>query len=971
MEQLSLFEERFREHFETLSSDRIEGPIFLIEHGLTQGEVSELLRAVGTRGNAVGFRSEMWRSYQLSLGVALTEFGYQYRGAGTEFWGFAERGLGVEISLSERPEITSTFKHLSRDYDIATPLNDRWSEAFGHIAWPIRNAMVSREIHSPLAGLIRRALHNKNALVLNAGFVSSLRYLASGLSSKRLEAWLSDESFALSVVRALADGSARDLQIEPTFMERLDEDLRRNREVRRLSLSTRVAKQASNLAPRKLPLPLYQLLIHHDEPVGLGIRGPALNTEELAHVAALTNGESREAILSIGGRSVPLRDFISGETIFLGRPRNLPSPNLAGISDLSETITNLVLPSESFLFFNIGSDGYQPQILSGSPLSGDAPFFELRLAEADQDDWGSAVYGLRANSSEGAARLSANGIAIAQREIVEFFGGATLIQLKTELSQVEGHDLWVKAKTGSVDIEIRAPEGEVLSSSSLPNGGWVKIDVRDKPCSLHLSDGLNKHAVELTFRASRGVEPLGIGLSPQELTLNDVGAGVGSIGLKAPSRLDGATVRVSLTDVNGNTVKCETAVETIPSVVGFSGPGMHAIREAAQRWSYSGKAATLRAEVTGLASIVRLLPVRHQEWMFNETERTWETSHGKKAQSLVLDPSSNPVSPCQPVTPAASEMELFLPDIYDDQRLNSGVFIFNTRQIHLNEIGPANPLQIRKNRIAGEEWDGLIGASEALVAWQTATATNVVSDGIMRRVGSLVEDGIVEALCGKGWLSAEKRLRFVNGGFHRRLVHFALERKLAVGNDNFDEIDDAETKVLEKCLLSAFKEILPNPSALVVPDGDEWPDLDNAVNSAWTNLARHLEEAEGITVDGDCIVFDGEWQKAVVDAHEADYLRPLARKILPVSRSFGLLQLPYLETSFDDLISELNSLHTDVQRVGRHISPEALRALLSLFLRPSQIVEDPDWRSHIARFASDRFSARAVRYVALRYGAVH
>ncbi|MEP1612059.1 MAG: hypothetical protein ABJL72_09065 [Roseobacter sp.] len=971
MKKLSVFEERLRGHFKVLSSDRIGEPVFLIEHGLAQGVVSELLKAVGAFGNAVGFRSEMWRPYRLSLGVALTEFGYQYRGAGTEFWGFAERGLGVEISLSERAEITAVFKRLSRDYDIAIPLNDRWSEAFGHIAWPIRNAMVSREIHSPLASLIRRALRNNNALVLNASFVSSLRYLASGLSSKRLEAWLSDEGLALSVVRALADGSARGLKIEPTFMGRLDEDLRRNREVRQLSLSARVAKHAANLVPRKLPRPLYQLLIHEGEPVGLGIRGPALNTEELAHVAALTDGESREAILSIGGRSVPLRDFLSGETIFIGRPRKLPTPDLTGISGLSETIANLALPAESFLFSDIGSDGYQPQIPPGSRISDDVPFFELRLEETDQDDWGSAVYGLRANSPEGTAKLLANGIAISQREIVEFFGGATLVQSKTELSQVEGHDLWLKAETGLFDIEVRAPEGEVMSSISLPNGEWVRIDVRDKPCSLHLTDGHNKHSVELTFRSRGGVEPLGIELFPQELTLNDVGAGVGSIGLKAPSRLDGATVRVSLTDVNGNTVTCEAAVETMPSVVGFSCTGMDAIRQAAQKWSYSGKTATLRAEVTGLASTVRLLPVRHQEWMFNEKERTWETSEGKHAQSLILDPSLNPVSPCHTVASAASEVGLFLPDIYDDQRLNAGVFVVNARQIHLYEIGPKKVLQIRKNRISGKESDGLIGASEALVAWQTATATNVVSDGIRRRVGSLVEDGVVKALCGEGWLSTEKRLQFVKGGFHKRLVHFALERKLAAGNNNFDEIDDAGTAVLEKYLLSAFKETLPNPSALVVPDGDEWPDLDNAVNSAWTMLGHHLEEAEGINVDGDCIVFDGEWQKAVVDAREADYLRPLARKIIPITRSFGLLQFRYLEASFDDLISELNDSHTDVQRVRRHISPEALRTLLSLFLLPSQIVEDPDWRSHVARFASDRFSARAVRYAALRYGAVH
>jgi hypothetical protein len=971
MEQLSLFEARLAKHFHALGSDRVEGPVFLIEHGLLPAEVAELLRAVGRRGNAVGFKSETWRPYGLSLGVALTEFGYQYRGTGTEFWGFAERGLRAEIAPFERPEITSVFKLLSRDYDIATPLNDRWSDAFGHIAWPIRNALVSREIHSPLATLIRRTLRDKNTFVLNAGFITSIREVASGLSSKRLEAWLSDESLALAVVRALADASARDLQIEQTFMERLDEDLRGNREVRQLSLATRAARRTANCAPKKFPGALYQLLVQDNEPVGLAIRGPVLNTEELAYVSDLTNGESRDAVLSIAGRSITLRNFVSGETIFLGRPRELPAPDLVGISDLNDTIARLVRPSDSLVFLNTGCDGYQPQVPLGSYISDDAHFFELRLAEADPQDWGSAVYSLRANSPEGAVRLSANSIAIAQRQLAEFFGGATLVQLDKELSLVEGHDLWIKAQVGSVELEVKAPDDTVLQSRSLPQSEWVHIDVADKSLSLHLTDGHRREVVELTLRANGGIAPLCLEVSPQDLTLNDIGAGLGSLELRAPTKLDGASVRVSLTDSKGNAVTSEITVETLPAVVSFSADHMSAIREAAQRWSYSGNSAVLVAEVPGLASVTRLLAVRRQDWLFDETDRTWEANDGRRVQSAVFNASSNPMVSNTTAGAEAFEAELLLPDIESDHRLNSGLFFFNKTQISLSEIGPGIVPYVRKNRFSGEKGEGLLAASEALIAWQSAAANNVLLDGIRRRIGHSIEIRIVEALCGNDWLSAEKKLRFVNGGFNRRLVRYALDRKLAAGNDNFDEISGDQVRKLEEHLFVEFKRTLPTISTLVIPDGEEWPALDDAVNLAWNSLANQLKEEDGTEVDGDCIVLGGQWQKAVKDAREADYLRPLARKILPISRSFGLLQYDYSEASFDDLISELNSLHIDVQRIGRHIPPEALRALLSLFLRPSQVVDDSDWRSYIARFASDRFSARAVRYAALRYGGVH
>lgn len=467
MEQLSLFEGRLSEHFTALSKERADEPVFLIEHGLLPTEVSELIRAVGARGGSVGFRSEFWRPYGRSLGVALTEFGYQYRGTGTEFWGFAERGLGAEIGLAERPEITSIFKLLSRDYNIASPLNDRWSEAFGHIAWPVRNALVSREVHGPLARLIRGALRAGSSVVFNAAFVSTLREVAAGLTSKRLEAWLSDENLALSVVRALADGSVKGLQVEQTFMERLEDDLRRNREVRRLTLAARAARQVHDHAPHKFPKPVYKLLMHEDEPVGLAIRGPTLDAVQLAHVDSLTRGEWRDAILSVAGRSVPFREFLSGGLIFIGRPRELPAPDINGIADINETVANLVLPSENLLFADVESDGYQPQILAGSRISDDAAFFELRLADADPEDWGAALFGMRANSSEGAAKLSSNGILIAQKELVEFFGGATLVQSDEEMSQVEGHDLWVKAQIGTVDLEVRSTTDDFLSARVL------------------------------------------------------------------------------------------------------------------------------------------------------------------------------------------------------------------------------------------------------------------------------------------------------------------------------------------------------------------------------------------------------------------------------------------------------------------------------------------------------------------------
>ena len=971
MNSISYFEKRLNEHFARLSSDRENGPVFLIEHGLNSGEVSDLLKDVGAHGGAVGFQSEQWRSFRLCLGVALTEFGYRYLGAGTEFWGFAERGLGAEIGLSERPEITSVFRQLSQEFDIAVPLKDRWSEAFGHIAWPIRNAMVSREIHSPLARLIRQALREKGGFRLDANFLSSLKELAIGMSSRRLEAWLSDDQLAFSVIRALAVGSAKELSIEQTFMQRLDEDLRKNRDVRRLSLAVSARRQASTLSLKSLPRPLYQLLIKDDEPIGLAIRGPSLNDDEQTRISALTGSESFDAMVTFGGRSLPFRAFTSGEAIFLGRPRVLPTPDVAGFSDISDVISHVTSPSEHLLFLDTGSDGYQPQIKPGERVSQDAAFLELRLSEADPDDWGASVFSRKANTVEGAARLLSSGVVFAQKELTEFFGGSTFARSGAELSQIEGHAIYVRATERPVEIEAVSLGGALLFSSVLQAGIWKHLDVGDEPCALHLTSGRGNQVLELTYKTSPNFEPIGFTVSPSDLFLNDVAAGLGSLGLKAPMKLDGAKVRLRLTDAKGHSVISEVTVDTLPAVIGFSGDGVKAIREAAQRWSFAGTSAVLQVEIEGLSSYNCNLPIRPREWVFDEVSGLWTTSGGRSVGGLVFDPAAALLVPAGSSGPEPRDFELLLPDIDEDQRLSSGLFRMNTSEIKLSELSLSHTVRILKNRDSDEGGEGLIAAMEALVAWESCSSTSTVSNSVRKKIGATVKDGIVEALCGKNWLNSEQKLRFANDGFHRRLVHFSLERKLAAGSDNFDPIDDKQMDVLGNYLLLEFEQLFPIPSLIVTPDGGEWPELDDAVNSAWAKLAKDVKDTDGITIDGDCGVFSGEWQKAVKDSREAEYLRPLARQILPIPRSMGLLQFSYLETSFDDLIAELNGLHTDVLRVGRHISPEAIRALLSLFLRPTQVLDDPDWRSQIVRFSSDRFSARAVRYAAVRYSALH
>jgi hypothetical protein len=78
----------------------------------------------------------------------------------------------------------------------------------------------------------------------------------------------------------------------------------------------------------------------------------------------------------------------------------------------------------------------------------------------------------------------------------------------------------------------------------------------------------------------------------------------------------------------------------------------------------------------------------------------------------------------------------------------------------------------------------------------------------------------------------------------------------------------------------------------------------------------------------------------------------------------------YARLSDDDLVSLLTRHHMDISRTAGidWVGPQVLRSGLLLWLAPNQLLETEAWRDHLARLLSDRHTARAIRYVALRLG---
>lgn len=97
----------------------------------------------------------------------------------------------------------------------------------------------------------------------------------------------------------------------------------------------------------------------------------------------------------------------------------------------------------------------------------------------------------------------------------------------------------------------------------------------------------------------------------------------------------------------------------------------------------------------------------------------------------------------------------------------------------------------------------------------------------------------------------------------------------------------------------------------------------------------------------------------------------LVKRILPMGRGLALRDQDYSRLTAAEVVQLLDRVHTDLnsRNAPRWLSRENLRVGFTLWTRPLQAVETPEWKSSIFRLLDDRPTSRAIRYAALRYRA--
>lgn len=344
------------DHIAELSVDRGEFPVFLIEHGRSAEQLSNLRNLLRRQLELdPGLSSPQWNWCYLPLLAATAEVGYRYRGTGTDFWPVVEQDLHVTTGSGFRTGLVRLFEVAHREHAIARPGESPWELHFPLIAWPIANALVPLELQPQLARALQQALR--------AGFSGKdpdalYRYLvqaAAGQAGRRFENWLHQTDTATEVTRRLLYPESEGW-LSGEIVDRIDHDLRKDdaasiaiREARRIS--ERKTKAVTDIPPARFVLSLME-----QTPTTVLIRGPVLSTEVREEVTILLRCAG-DRIRALGSdRAIDLRSFLFGGSMAIGAPTSLPHSPLrregarAQDDDAGERVLSALQPKVASYF---------------------------------------------------------------------------------------------------------------------------------------------------------------------------------------------------------------------------------------------------------------------------------------------------------------------------------------------------------------------------------------------------------------------------------------------------------------------------------------------------------------------------------------------------------------------------------------------------------------------------------------------
>ncbi|WP_227340281.1 hypothetical protein [Sphingopyxis sp. P8] len=965
-------------------------PVFGLEHGLDAERVQEAQNALGrmVRSRAV---ESIFQAFPLSVVACSSEVGYDYRGTGTDFWPKLEAEIAAEITESGRQAHTRAFLYAHKTFGLKAPPETPWTRNFRHIAWPITNAVASREIHRPLALALRRSMTFALGGASILELVERLKIEARSQQNTRLIEWLQHTDVVSALVSRLLDLPVEENAVETVSLDRIVADLEADPIARRSVASASEKLKTANRKPAVQPFrfrvvpdvgsfPRVTLQV----PIMEGPEREAIERElaKFGGRISLADGgcELVSSQLSPGSE---LEVQISSLHSLLSGSKDL----LSGVNESEELVDRLrkLMPSvsdpmvlvEEMVPGHFGDWNSKRKIprgrrvlLATSRIIAE-PEGLVCLAESE----GVHFLEIQLSSAKGLLHLNRAGAAMEHEQPYEIMGGIAIAEgiagpvyargmpVLLRRTGVGGSGEWI-VRSNAVG-QLRLGANHVAATlDDAPDHQEIQIETGEANATTIVSFT----SVDETAR------PLSVQLEPSSPSVEDIQRGQLRLQISSPMDLKHVFVSITVESSGVRLASASTKIDTIPATIGS---GSELIRELAK--------ALVRAapdRVGHLNLEVSLHKIWKRRWRldWDPVEVNWLNNDG--VWHALSDDSELEISRSEAAAPLSraayddpdsqsSTYRVLIPTA-DGTPVYLGAICDGPEALRPGDIDPQLPGKIARTLESGEDIVSFPEAVNGYLLWSVARPVHPIASLASRAVAGRIEELIVEQLCGSAWLEAERRSQISAGSLFDVVAARAIETELAAGGE-LPPVPTSLQKLLARSLADEMQSAWPQLSAdLLDIDFDKFAEeMDGAVANTYGVLADHLEgeEAEAFR-DVDPYSEPSQWQSALRSAVDRMSGSLLSRMILPAERG-DQLQTWDFSLPEAQLVSLLADIHTDRSPRGQKqwITAPNIQDCLHLWTEPSEVLRSEEWLTSLARFLQDRQTARAVRYAALRYRA--
>ncbi|ACC69429.1 hypothetical protein PPMP20_09000 [Paraburkholderia phymatum] len=985
-------------HFDALRAARSDGPIYLLEHDLSEADLLAVLRSVQVCLRRHRIEGSWWDSHSLPLLVAATEIGYIYRGTGTDFWPIFSKRLG-EISLADRSELSSLFRRSTARFGFAAPADSPWNRAFCHIAWPVLHAILPIELHRPLARALRDVRTHLDLSGSDAALIAPIRNRAHLGGGGRLAAWLEDQRTAAAVVRQFLDPSHQHA-IANSAVGRIAADLA-NDEIAKVALrDARKRQKALMMQPvrrvrGKIPVEetrFAQLVLRStDQGLLLALKFPQLDVPAREVAREALDAIRWRAFLWGRGQPVPSRNIFSDYPVPLNvallpptdaplieRTGELPVP-----PEAKEFLDSLrVNTSTPILFSDFTAEDDAFQRLSKSVIGNS----HVVVLIADENPPKSAeflgrvaglrVYKIDVGQPDGVEWLENYGWSVYRSSLFSFVG-------EPELEQ---HRPKRRFRLNSyIAFEVTAVGAACTVHLIKPDGSESHIDGTDRILAGFDADQIGIYKIQYGAGESKVFEVVPYD-DDEGLVSVDIAAGTGAIAdlverqvvlrFESEASLQEAEVELRLLS---DSRECARATRTLPDTpCCLNGDDIlwdsMLTEEVLERLLLS-KTVELRVLIKGLVdSNFRFeqaaAPFAWRQDAVGNLTAVNETGE----MALFFASPQNPLD-VMPSTGGVSGPHITLYRAGNRIPHITGGLCVGPKVWHASDEHAA-PMPTRLLRqFEARRGDAADAHSvvEALLSWSAASVDHPITQMRRGRVVQQLDHWLVRQLCGADWADRESKIsKSRETSFAPAFLQVCKRLQVGYAKAGLSQTQCAHLdRILLRLLERRGLSVLLHESCIHV-DQEVGAALDDLFNNAYTILHLELTSlGDGCPFDPDEDIDVGEtsedWERARCAASSetaivelVDLLRPLGAGELLSRSDFDVL----LPDDVIDLLHRWIATHGPSHHV-RHWSSDLVESAYWLFAKPS-VASRLSWRGATERLLADGFSARAIRYAALR-----